>query len=880
MPSIHDGPRSRRFAPVPFRGNATLAGLAKKSVSDLMKKHVGDAPSGACTCWGVPFEVARVACVVDKPVEVALPAVTAPWLVFMHTADWALDTPNKDGLFSPSHGPGRLGLDAGTYVLRYADDREVRLPLKLRHQLAMFQKLWGENCFEAVGHRKPSTLRTLTDQVHVPGVGWGQSQTRVHIPDLLPWMNWLWAWSNPDPEVPLVGLRIEPGEIPIVLSAIAQGDVQEHPLRWRPRRKAMLTLPKDVAYDRALDEHGLSKHLQLDLGQVIEIEPKAIYPNDTWAKTHNNTVPEFSAREMLVEYTSHPEAEFWLPEVDGTTIKAGASSASPHKTKAGASSATPHKNVAVARLEEMSKAGPLVVVTHATQKVRVRVLDGASGMPVPVKLHIHGEAGEYHAPLDRHRRPNFFWNEDYSAEFVHNNQHTCTYIPGETTVYLPKGTVYVEVSKGFEIRPIRKTFKVTSRTEEITIALEKVLPWRERGWITADTHVHFLSPQTAHLEGAAEGVNVVNLLTSQWGEFMSNAGDFDGKSTIGSREAGGDGEHLVRVGTENRQHVLGHISLLGYNGDIIVPMCAGGPDESALGDPVDVLISEWAQQCRAQDGIVIMPHMPEPRAESAATLIEGLADAVEMCSWGELYAGLNPYSLSDWYRYLNCGYFYPIVGGTDKMSAAMPVGAIRTYARIPKDRPFDYEGWKEAIRGGDTFATYGPLLEFAVDGKTPGTPIAMKPRGGTVDVTYEVASVTMPMTHVDLVVNGEIRERRAVKKDKDAGHWTVKVERSSWMAVLVRGHYPKHPEIIAAHSSPVMVHVDGSAFFAAADAVTMLEQIEGALAYLETVGTRAETARYKQMRMTLMASHRKLHQRLHEADHDHGHTVPHDHHRA
>ena len=95
--------------------------------------------------------------------------------------------------------------------------------------------------------------------------------------------------------------------------------------------------------------------------------------------------------------------------------------------------------------------------------------------------------------------------------------------------------------------------RVGPGTKEITVEIEKVLPWRERGWITADTHVHFLSPPTARLEGAAEGVNVVNLLASQWGELMTNVGDFDGKTVFGSREAGGDGEYLVRVGSENRQ---------------------------------------------------------------------------------------------------------------------------------------------------------------------------------------------------------------------------------------------------------------------------------------------------------------------------------------
>ena len=63
-------------------------------------------------------------------------------------------------------------------------------------------------------------------------------------------------------------------------------------------------------------------------------------------------------------------------------------------------------------------------------------------------------------------------------------------------------------------------------------------------------------------------------------------------------------------------------------------------------------MTEWARQCRSQGGLVVFPHFPNPRAENAATLIHGDVDAVEMCSWGDLYRGIDPYSLSDWYRYL------------------------------------------------------------------------------------------------------------------------------------------------------------------------------------------------------------------------------------
>jgi hypothetical protein len=105
----------------------------------------------------------------------------------------------------------------------------------------------------------------------------------------------------------------------------------------------------------------------------------------------------------------------------------------------------------------------------------------------------------------------------------------------------------------------------------------------------------------------------------------------------------------------------------------------------------------------------------------------------------------------------------------------------------------------------------------------------------------------------------------------------VRVDRSSWLALLVRGHYADKPEIIAAHSSPVMIMVEGSPMLPAADAVTILEQIEGALAYLDTVGTRADDIAYKRMRLVLTSAHRTLHNRMHQQGTYHGHTPVTDH---
>ena len=147
----------------------------------------------------------------------------------------------------------------------------------------------------------------------------------------------------------------------------------------------------------------------------------------------------------------------------------------------------------------------------------------------------------------------------------------------------------------------------------------------------------------------------------------------------------------------------------------------------------------------------------------------------------------------------------------------------------------------------------------------------------TIAVDWEAASVTVPMSRVELIVNGEIRESVAVSPEKGSGHWSFRADKSSWLALLVRGSYSDKPEIIAAHSSPVMINVEGSPMAAAADALTILEQIEGSLTYIDTVGTKADDTTYKRIRMILESAHRSVHNRMHKLGYFHNHTPEADH---
>ena len=75
----------------------------------------------------------------------------------------------------------------------------------------------------------------------------------------------------------------------------------------------------------------------------------------------------------------------------------------------------------------------------------------------------------------------------------------------------------------------------------------------------------------------------------------------------------------------------------------------------------------------------------------------------------------------------------------------------------------------------------------------------------------------------------------------------------------------------------IEIDIEGSQFAAAADALTILEQIEGALAFIDTVATRADAETYKRMHMVLTTAHRELHNRMHQMGQYHDHSPVDDH---
>ncbi len=387
----------------------------------------------------------------------------------------------------------------------------------------------------------------------------------------------------------------------------------------------------------------------------------------------------------------------------------------------------------------------------------------------------------------------------------------------------------VDVARGFEYEPLRDRVEVKPGQQELELRLKRWCDMNRDRWFSGDSHVHFLSTQGSHAEAQGEDLNVVNLLPSQWGSLFTNTEEFTGRASVSP-----DGSSIVYVGSENRQHFLGHLILLGLK-DVVMPWCSDGPNEAELGGTLEVTMSDWADRCHAQGGTVVIPHLPSPNGEPATLIATGRADAVEMLRHGM-------YNHREYYRYLNTGYKLPLVGGTDKMTSDTPVGIYRTYVYIPPDEPFTYENWCRNMTAGRTFHSGGPILKFSVDGHRVGDTVTLPGNGGTVEVTVEAESI-LPIHSLEIVQEGRV----VASSNESAGarrlslNAKVKVEGHSWLAARCGGpgyaesvpHLDGWGRGVMAHTSPVYIACGGEWWmFNREGAEYMLTLVDGCISYV------------------------------------------------
>jgi hypothetical protein len=446
-------------------------------------------------------------------------------------------------------------------------------------------------------------------------------------------------------------------------------------------------------------------------------------------------------------------------------------------------------------------------VSAKLQTVHVRVNDAATGQPTPCRVRFTDAEGKYLAPYGRLAEFATTLEDDVGGNVMVDG-HEYAYIDGTCEIDLPVGPIHAEIHKGPEFLPIVRELSVTPGKLALRFAVERWSNVRLDGWHSGDALAHCLSPSAALLEGMAEDLTVVNVLAQVSHHpkrlpHITNILDFSGQRA--AAEAPG---HLVAVNTLNHG-----LALLNCH-RVVYPLATAD-----RGGPLRWTLLDLSGQCHRKGGLVLwlQPNALGKRDPSNEIELKGesLADAILGEIDAILLTSLSYSAVGDgiWYTLLNSGFRIPLAAGSWKMSNSKLLGKDRLYARLTPGEEFSYRNWIEAVRGGRTFITNGPLLSLMVDGRGPGAVLDALQLSQKVNVRAESHSL-VPFEKLEILVNGKVVASARAEGSPSSANLEVELplERSCWLAGRCTGtHQPpksRQSHTVAAHSSPVYCELE------------------------------------------------------------------------
>jgi hypothetical protein len=186
---------------------------------------------------------------------------------------------------------------------------------------------------------------------------------------------------------------------------------------------------------------------------------------------------------------------------------------------------------------------------------------------------------------------------------------------------------------------------------------------------------------------------------------------------------------------------------------------------------------------------------------------------VERGPQGFTEAGWVEYGFRNYYTLLACGFRLRPTAGTASGVHPVPLGFGRVYVHAGKR--FSYDAWVSGLNAGHSFVTTGPMLLAELNGRDLGEVFRRSGDGPHGFRLSGRALSAVPLSRVEVVVNGEVVERIKPANGKTAagGYESVLDARltvvgSSWLAVRCYAEYPGG-RLRFAHTAPWHVKVAG-----------------------------------------------------------------------
>jgi len=442
--------------------------------------------------------------------------------------------------------------------------------------------------------------------------------------------------------------------------------------------------------------------------------------------------------------------------------------------------------------------------------LRGRLLDGASGQPVPAKIRVTNLASQQVYLPDGTIKT--------MPKKPRSGKGRYFYARGAFEVALPAGKYQLEVVRGLCHQAVVSEVEIApgaSRVLDCRLPLLEDL--RRAGWYCGNTHTHYhldleeTPDERLKVVPPAEAldVSVISYLIRNQLPYPSNALPI-GRLPQFSRDG-----TLVDMGEECRNNrpnnQIGYGHCLFINIPRLVEPVSTGMLSREAGAPDFPTLSMLCTEAQKIGGTTVWCHdgagMEMPVAVSL-----GVVDVFNLGDG-------NDTRYDQYYQFLNCGFRLPASSGTDWWI----YDHNRVFVRVKGK--FSYDAWIAGLRAGRTFVTNGPLLKFTVNEGGPGEVVRA---GARVKVLARALS-RVPFERLELVHDGVVIAERLATANREAPlEAVVPVERSGWMALRIGAgtHRTDTGYTPFAHTAPVYLEVKGKPQFRAEAARAFAREIE------------------------------------------------------
>ena len=481
------------------------------------------------------------------------------------------------------------------------------------------------------------------------------------------------------------------------------------------------------------------------------------------------------------------------------------------------------------------------------------VVDANTAKPIPCRIHLEDVAGEYQVPEGHVAKPERTnWEVEWQKDVIKNKERVYALLDdGKFTVELaPKDGYRLEIVHGFEYEVANLTLDLADQTGTVSkkFPLKRAINMRKLGWMCADTHVHELTALGCLRQAKVEGVDYVNLMMEGPNNYIHKQGLINGKPADVS-----DGDTIVYISQEVRDHQYGHMTLLGiaepikpvrvYTGkSVFKPKAETRPNEPRNDQVWDMVHSHGGMAGHAHAGFWPGHGLAQTAALKKLDGIEVFNPDLAGRPLKRLKVNVPGYEIGYfneiYYRMLNCGIRQPLWGGTDKMSPDRVVGGQRVYAKVDS---WTHEGFMAGMASGQTFVTNGPLLFLSANGQPIGSDLKFEGKGPfTVKVVARMHT-EYPVSKAELIQDGKVVHTVSVAKDQR--DLTIKSDLtftgSGWLAFRVTS--PKtgvtgrwNFKRCSAHTSPIYVTVNGKLPADLPSATYLVARLDASIKWIES----------------------------------------------